>query len=267
MAHHPIRDSFISSTFVRHNHPAMFRTKQPILRHNAVSTMTATRLQILCWPISMLLLLLILPASGNLPPVSPSLTPELLARHYRDNHDGFRAGVVFVCLSAIVYPFYGIGVGNVLSRAPGVNPVMIMAQTAAGVVVGMVFMTSGILFGAITFRLDRDPVLIQLLSDLAWLFFTMMVPILTLQEVLIGWLIRSDRREKPMVPRWLAWANGILPVGWFASWGSHCVQNGPFAWDGALTFWFTSACYMLQLVVNVVFFWKAAGQVDDEESE
>ncbi|RDA87842.1 hypothetical protein CP532_2957 [Ophiocordyceps camponoti-leonardi (nom. inval.)] len=248
----------------------MFRAKQPILQHNVVfappptSTINTIRLQILCWPISMILLLLILPASRNLPPVSPSLTPESLAQHYRDNHHGFRAGVVFVFLSAMVYPFYGIGVSNVLSRIPGANPVMVMAQTAAGVVIGMIFMTSGILFSVITFRPDRDPVLIQLMSDMAWLFFTMMVPVLTLQELFIASLIRSDRREKPIVPRWLAWANGILPMGWFASWGSHCVQTGPFAWNGALAFWFTSACYFLQLILDMVYFWKAAGRVDEE---
>ncbi|RDA92480.1 hypothetical protein CP533_6448 [Ophiocordyceps camponoti-saundersi (nom. inval.)] len=248
----------------------MFRVKDTIFQHNAVlaapttSTITTTRLQILCWPISILFLLIILPASGNLPPVSPSLTPDQLAQHYRDHHHGFRAGVVFVLLSAVVYPFYGIGVSNILSRIPGVNMVMVMVQAATGVVVGVMFMTAGILFGATTFRLDRDPVSIQLISDIAWLYFTMLVPILMIQELFISSLILSDRRQKPIVPRWFAWANGVLPLGWFGGWGAHCVLNGPMAWNGAITFWLTSASYFVQVILCVVFFWIAAGELEDE---
>lgn len=247
----------------------MLGLKQAILRRSEsdasvmalpLSRFTTTRLQILCWPLSIFFLLIILPSSGNSPPVSPSMAPEPLAQHYRDNYVGFRIGVVFVLLSAIAYPFYGIGVSNILIQIPGVSLVMVMVQAAAGVVVGLMFMTAGILFGTITFRLDRDPALVQLLSDIAWLYFTMLIPMLIFQDLIIGSLIRADHRRRPIVPRWLAWINELLPLGWFGVWGTHCVQSGPFAWNGAITFWLTVASYGVHIVANTVLFWIAAGE-------
>ncbi|KAJ5986378.1 hypothetical protein N7451_010743 [Penicillium sp. IBT 35674x] len=137
-----------------------------------------------------------------------------------------------------------------------------MTQAAGAVVVGGTFMTAGILFALIALRLDRDPKLTQLLSDLAWLYFTMLVPTLYFQDLLIGAIIRSDSRERPIVPRWLAWANEILPLGWFGAWGTFCVLDGPFAWNGFITFWLTVAAYGVHLTLNTIFFWVAAGEVD-----
>jgi hypothetical protein len=137
-----------------------------------------------------------------------------------------------------------------------------MTQAAAGVVCGLSFMNCGIFFAVITFRLDRDAAVTQALSDLAWLYLTLLVPMLVFQDLLVGMLVRGDRRERPVVPTWLGWANWVLPIGWFGAWGSHCVHNGPFAWDGAITFWLTVVFYLVQITLNTVYLWVAAGECD-----
>lgn len=250
----------------------MLNTKNCVLRRSEVSEninrrplskLTSTRIQLLCGPLTALFLLSFLPASLNLPPISPTLGPDAVAQHYRGHYREFRAGVAFVLLSAVLYPFHAIGASTVLSRIPKVNPVLVMAQTGAGVAVGVTIMTSGVLFGTITFRLDRDPPLIQLISDLAWLYFTLMGAIFVLQNMLIGFLIRSDSRERPALPSWLAWAHWSTPVTCVGIWVTHCVHRGPVAWNGSLSFWSSTTGFLVQTILNTVLFWIAAGDLED----
>ncbi|PYH79568.1 integral membrane protein [Aspergillus uvarum CBS 121591] len=230
-------------------------------QHLPLYNLTSIRLELLCWPVSLICLVLVLPMSNNLPPISPSVEPAALARHYAAHEDGFRAGVVLTLLSGANYPFYGIGVSNILVRIPGVNPVMVMTQAAAGVVVGACFMFCGIFLAPISFRPDRDPALIQLLSDLGWLFYMLFLPVMYVQDFLITSLIFSDRRPIPLVPRWLAWVNCVLPLGWFGGFGVHFVHSGPFAWNGAISFWLASASYAVQIATNLPVLWIAAGKI------
>lgn len=40
------------------------------------------------------------------------------------------------------------------------------------------------------------------------------------------------------------------------------VQGGPFAWDGAVTFWVTTVSYFVYMLVDVFCFWVAAGETE-----
>ncbi|RAL13734.1 uncharacterized protein BO97DRAFT_404850 [Aspergillus homomorphus CBS 101889] len=139
--------------------------------------------------------------------------------------------------------------------------VMVMAQAATGVAVGLCFMSCAVFLSPVSFRPDRDPALIQLLSDLGWLYYMMFLPMLYLQDFLITSIILSDRREQPLIPRWMAWINFVLPLGWFGGLGVHCAHSGPFAWNGAITFWLATACYVVQIVINIPVYWVAAGKI------
>lgn len=149
-------------------------------------------------------------------------------------------------------------------RSTKAMPLLITTQAAAGVTVGVTFMTCGILFATVTFRLDRDPQLIQVLSDLAWLYFTMLIPMLILQVLLVAQVIRSDRRVRPVVPSWLALTNEFLPFGWFGVLGTHCLHHGPFPWSGGITFWLTAATYFVHMTLGTAFFWIAAGEIEGQ---
>lgn len=136
------------------------------------------------------------------------------------------------------------------------------AQAAAGIAAGQAFMNAGVFFALVGFRLDREAAITQALSDLAWLYFTLVVPVLLLQDLLVGALVRADTRGH--VPTWFGWANWVLPVGWFGAWASFWLKEGPFAWNGGgVAFWFTTGVYLVQIVLNLVCFWVAAGRLSD----
>lgn len=63
---------------------------------SSMSEVMVNRFAILCGPLAQLCFVIFLPAGLLLPPISPSLSPEQTAEHYRKNLTGmeWRAGIL-----------------------------------------------------------------------------------------------------------------------------------------------------------------------------
>ncbi|RWA13985.1 hypothetical protein EKO27_g1133 [Xylaria grammica] len=70
---------------------------QPSQQHSLLD-----KVAILCGPSAQLLFFLFLPASLNLPPVSPSLSPEQTAYHYVYNETGLKGGISLMLLTGAI---------------------------------------------------------------------------------------------------------------------------------------------------------------------
>jgi hypothetical protein len=58
-----------------------------------------------------------------------------------------------------------------------------------------------------TFRADRDPQLVELLNDMAWIPFVGLTVTAAVQVAVFGVAILMDRRPTPVFPRWLGYCN------------------------------------------------------------
>ena len=125
-------------------------------------------------------------------------------------------------------------------------------------------MLPAIFFASTIYRLDRDPVLTQLLSDTAWFAFSMLFPPFIAQDLAIAYGILSDRRPDPLFPHWLAWLNTGLTIALYPALGVHCVHRGAVAWNGALTFWAGAASFSIQVGLLVFFLLKAVSKSDED---
>lgn len=221
------------------------------------------RFAIFCGPIAQMLFFIFLPASRLLPPISPSFTPEVTANHYRQNETGMKAGISLMVLAGMFWPLFVAGVNRQLSRIPGISPTVLWAQLAGGSLGAVSMMLPSILFASTIYRLDRDPVLTQLLSDTAWFFFMMPFPPFIAQDLAISYGILSDHRPEPLFPRWLAYVTTGLTFTYYPALGVHCVYSGAIAWNGALTFWLGAAGFGIQVAVLVFFLMRAVGKPDE----
>lgn len=203
--------------------------------------------------------------SLNLPPVSPSATPEETAYHYVYNEKGLKGGIPIMLMTGITWPIFCAGVNRQLAKIPGVSRTALWAQLGAGCLAALSMMLPAIFFSAVIYRLDRDPILTQLLSDLAWLVYMMSFPPFVAQDFMISYAVLSDRRPRPLIPRWAAWAMSGLAITVYPAIAVHCVKSGPFAWNGALSFWVGMAGGSVQLGILVFFLWKAHAEPDPEE--
>lgn len=234
---------------------------------SSMSEVMVNRFAILCGPLAQLCFVIFLPAGLLLPPISPSLSPEQTAEHYRKNLTGMKAGISIMLMTAVFWPIFCAGVNRQLSRIPHVNPTLLWAQLAGGALGGVSMMLPAVFFAATTYRLDRDPVATQTLSDLSWFSFSMLFPPFIAQDLALSWAILSDKRAQPLFPRWLAYATTGLTLTFYPALGVHCVHHGAVAWNGALGFWLGAAGFGLQVGLLVRIMLNAAGKPDLEHDD
>jgi hypothetical protein len=93
----------------------------------------------------------------------------------------------------------------------------------------------------------------QLLNDLAWLTFTVLVPYLIAQCLLLALAIYWDRQDRPVFKPWVAHFNLLIASALAPAAFTALASTGPLAWDGLLSFWVKNiAIFVWILVMGIV---------------
>jgi hypothetical protein len=100
-----------------------------------------------------------------------------------------------------------------------------------------------------SFRPERAPELTQMLNDLAWLTFTILVPYLIAQCVLLALAIYWDGQERPVFKPWVAHFNLLIAAALAPAAFTALASTGPLAWDGVLSFWVKNVAVAVWIVV------------------
>ncbi|RMZ69233.1 integral membrane [Pyrenophora seminiperda CCB06] len=203
-------------------------------------------------------------ASGNFPPAAPSLTPQQTLQHYIDHNTGYKIGASFFVLSGAFYGSFTAAMSQQMKRIPGVGHTLISAQEVSGAWACITFSVPAIFFATTAYRLDRPVEITQALNDLSWMMTFMPFAPFIVQNWAFAAAVFMDLRPKPLYPKFVGWVNFVSPVLLGAGIAMHVVKSGPFAWNGALTFWLTAIVFGIQSVVNIVWTWMAIG-LDLEE--
>uniref|UniRef100_UPI00389AD80B hypothetical protein n=1 Tax=Mycobacterium sp. HUMS_1102779 TaxID=3383487 RepID=UPI00389AD80B len=185
------------------------------------------------------------------PPMSPTMTAEQVAAFYRDP-----AHLPEIRYSMIVFNWFGVCLIPILTlivmqvrRMAHRTP--IFAYALLGCVAGgpTLFLVANVCWLLAAFRPERRPELTQMFNDFGWITFTILVPFLIGQSVILALAIYFDDQPRPIFPRWVAHFNlfvaGALVPASFAG----LSLSGPLAWDGVLSFWLKNIAIAVWLVV------------------
>jgi hypothetical protein len=201
---------------------------------------------------------------GFLPPMSPDMTAQQVAAFYRDHTTMIRASMVIFNLCAIMLiPFFMVIVYQ-MKRMATPTQVFAYAYLSAAASGATLFAIADLFWLIAAFRPERDPQLTMLLNDLAWMIFTAPVGMIVAQNICLAAAVYLDRHATPIFPRWvapfsLAIAACIAPAA-----AAAVVKTGPFAWNGAVSFWLRLVAYAVFIVVMFVVLRMA---IRREESE
>ncbi len=88
-----------------------------------------------------------------------------------------------------------------------------------------------------------------MLNDLAWLTFTVLVPYLIAQCLLLALAIYWDRQDRPVFKPWVAHFNLLIAVALAPAAFTALASTGPLAWDGVLSFWVKNIAIFVWIVV------------------
>jgi hypothetical protein len=186
---------------------------------------------------------------GFVHPMSPTMTAEQVASFYRDETARIR-------YSMILFNWFGVGLIPIvillamqIRRMAHRTPILSYCMIGCAAGPPTIFLIANMFWLLGAFRPDRAPELTQLLNDLAWLTFTLLVPYLIAQCLLLALAIFWDHQERPVFTPWVAVFNVVTAVALAPAAFTALSLTGPLAWDGFLSFWVKNIAIAVWIVV------------------
>jgi len=188
---------------------------------------------------------------GFVHPMSPTMSLDEIAAFYRDPQNVSR-----IRYSMILFNWFGVGLIPVLTlivmqvrRMAHRTPIFSYSLLACAAGGPTLFLVANLFWLLAAYRPERDPVLIQMFNDLAWVTFTSQVPYLIAQSVLLALAIYLDRQARPVFDRWVAHFNLLIAAALVPAAFVGLALGGVLAWDGLLSFWVKNVAIGLWVVV------------------
>lgn len=174
---------------------------------------------------------------GFLPPMSPQMTAEEVATFYRDHAAQVRFSMItFNLFGVMLIPFSAVIVVQ-MKRMATPSQVLAYCYLTAAASGATVFALADLLWLLAAFRPDRNPELIMLLNDMAWIVFIAPVGMLVVQNLCLALAVYLDDRVEPVFPRWVAPFSLLVGAALTPAACAAAVLSGPLAWNGIVSFW------------------------------
>lgn len=186
-----------------------------------------------------------------LPPPSPADTIDQVAHLYAHNTNGLRLGVVVMQVAGALLGPWVAAITTQLRRIEGEDSPLTYTNLGLGMLTLIVFVVPPMAWQAAAFRLDRDPSTIQALHDLGWLAFIGIFSFPTVQCLAIALCILTDPRQR-VLPRWLAYFNLWVAVGFAPAATIYFFKSGPLAWNGVVPWWIPIVVFFAWMIINTV---------------
>ncbi|HZU48107.1 MAG TPA: hypothetical protein VFA16_12790 [Mycobacterium sp.] len=184
-------------------------------------------------------------------PLSPTMSAEQVAAFYRDP-----ANLARIRYSMILFNWFCVGLIPILMllvmqirRMAHRTPILSYCMLACAAGGPAIFLIANLFWLLAAFRPERPPELTQLFNDLAWVTFTIQVPYLIMQSVLLALAIYWDRQDRPVFKQWVAHFNLLVAVALAPAAFTGLALAGPMAWDGLLPFWVKNIAIAAWIVV------------------
>ena len=197
---------------------------------------------------------------GFLPPMSPEMSAAEVAAFYGENKTWIRASmIVFDFCCVMMLPLFMVVVHHIKRMATSTDVLAYCYLSAAAS--GATILAIANLFWLITaFRPERDPELLLLLNDLAWITFTVPVGMIIAQNLCLALAVYLDRRAEPVFPRWVGHFNIATAVLIAPAACAAIFKTGPLAWNGFISFWLRLGLFAAYIGVMFVVLRRAIAQ-------
>lgn len=190
--------------------------------------------------------------AGFIPPPSPSWSIERVVAYYQQHATGIRAGMVLMMISGMFVPPLVALISVQMRRIPGAHPILVYAQLSAGTLGAVFFITGALVFIVAAYRPDRPADITYMLNDMGWIVTVIPWSPAFMQNVIIGAAILTDKSAQPVFPRWLAYFNFWVAIGFLPGGLLPFFKAGPFAWSGAFVFWLAGSVFIAWFIVMTV---------------
>lgn len=201
-------------------------------------------------------------------PMSPTMSAQQVADFYRDpgNLTRIRYSMIMfnwfgICLIPVVMLLV-IQMRKMAHRTP-IYSYCMLACAAGG---PAIFLCANLFWLLAAFRPDRPAELTQLFNDLAWVTFTVQVPYLIMQSLLLALAIYTDHQPRPVFSTWVAHFNVVIAIALAPATFTGLALTGAMAWNGLFPFWVKNIAIAVWIVVMGVVIGRQVYQRRAEET-
>jgi hypothetical protein len=188
---------------------------------------------------------------GFVHPMSPTMPAEQVAVFYRDP-----ANLPRIRYSMILFNWFCVGLIPILMllvmqirRMAHRTPIVSYSMLACAAGGPAIFLIANLFWLLAAFRPERPPELTRLFNDLAWITFTIQVPYLIMQSVLLALAIYWDRQAQSVFKPWVAHFNLLVAAALAPAAFTGLALDGPMAWNGLLPFWVKNIAIATWIIV------------------
>jgi hypothetical protein len=181
------------------------------------------------------------PLSRFLPPPAPSLPSEAVKALYEGNLIPIRLGQVLIGWGGALQGVWCAQAAAMMKRMEGEDSPLTYAMLVVSAIAFTVFIGGSVALTTAAYRPERAIEITQAIHDMGWFWYMMPAMPFTMICLLMGFAVLNDRNSPPVLPRWIGYFSlwcGVLQapgslVGLF--------KTGPFAWNGAISFYMALA--------------------------
>lgn len=195
---------------------------------------------------------------GNTPPMKAYWSAERTVKFWEDHLVGAHVAVGLQLCSGMWYIPFSALISHQIRKVPGIHPIVARTQLAACSAGIFTWMMGAMVLATTTYRLDRNPEITQVMTDMWWITTMMPWPTFMIQNFAWGYAILKDPRPDRPVPRPIAIINIIAPCIFVLPSAMHTVKTGAFAWHGGVSFWLLGLSFGVQLFTDSAVMVKVA---------
>jgi hypothetical protein len=176
---------------------------------------------------------------GFVHPMSPTMTADQVAAFYRNPANLTRIRFSMILFNEFCVCFIPVLMLLVMQmrRMAHHTPILSYCMIACAAGGPAIFLIANLFWLLAAYRPERPPMLTQMFNDLAWVTFTIQVPYLIMQSVLLALAIYWDRQDRPVFKPWVAHFNLVIAAALVPAAFTGLALDGPMAWNGLLPFW------------------------------
>ena len=204
--------------------------------------------------------------SGTMPPDAANHSAAQIARVYTEHANIRMAGLLVAFLAiGLLGPLVTV-ISIQLRRIEAAPHLGATLQLVAGTVTWMFLSVPLLILFVAAYRADRNPEITQALHDLGWILFLIPVAPFVVQNSCIAAVILSDTSERPIYPRWIAYANVFIAISFLPDLLLGYFRTGPLAYQGVFGFWLPTVTYGLWLTIMGITTWQAIKRQDQDHT-
>ena len=204
----------------------------------------------------------------NIPPIPADHTPEQMAEFFRTHYNEVRAGMSGAMLFGVLYLPFTLSITKVMEwMNPEQNSMLSTLQMWGGGLTVVPLVTSSVFWLTAAYRPDvLAPVTLQMLYDMGWLLIDMFYAITTIPMVALGMAGLTDKRAKPLLPKWACWFSIWAGLSFLFELLMPFFKTGLFARQGWLNFWVEFMVWFIYILVAAFYMLKAVPRLQQERA-